>query len=110
MTEPLLPIAETAQDPPEDDEPVPDTLRTIAPEDVARAQLNALGLSLGRDEVRVLVRIAERLKIGRRIYGPLYLAGDRRSFRGKEARQELEDALVYLACAWLRAEAQEASR
>ena len=29
-------------------------------------------------------------------------AGDRREFRKTEARQEVEDALVYLACAWLR--------
>jgi len=29
---------------------------------------------------------------------------DPRKFRSKEAREELEDALVYLACAWLKTE------
>jgi hypothetical protein len=37
----------------------------------------------------------------------LHLTRDPRSFRGTEARQEIEDALVYLACAWLKAETQE---
>ena len=32
---------------------------------------------------------------------------DERAFRTKEAREELEDALVYLACAWLKAETKE---
>jgi hypothetical protein len=38
------------------------------------------------------------------------LAGDTRAFRSKEAREELEDALVYLACAWLKSETQEVNR
>ncbi len=84
------------------EEPIPDTLRMITPEDAARAMLNGVACNLGRDEVRVLTRIAERLQVGRRAYGPLYLATDTRTFRGKEAREELEDALVYLACAWLK--------
>jgi hypothetical protein len=67
----------------------------IPTEDAARATLHSVACALGRDEVRVLMRIAERL------------ACDARSFRGKEAREELEDALVYLACAWLKAETQE---
>jgi hypothetical protein len=86
------------------EEPIPDTLRMITPEDAARAVLNGAASDLGRDEVRVLTRIAERLKAGRRQYGPLHLASDTRTFRGVEAREELEDALVYLACAWLKAE------
>jgi hypothetical protein len=94
---------------PECEEPIPDTLRMITPEDAARATLNGVACNLGRDEVRVLTRIAERLQLGRRAYGPLYLATDPRTFRGKEAREELEDALVYLACAWLK-EAQEVTR
>ena len=79
----------------------------ITPEEAARATLHGLAYNLGRDEVRVLMRIAERLRAGRLVYGPLTLACDARSFRGKEAREELEDALVYLACAWLKAETQE---
>jgi hypothetical protein len=82
----------------------------IAPEDAARAVLNGTVDELGRDEVRVLTRIAERLLLGRRVYGPLVLETDVRTFRGKEAREELEDALVYLACAWLKAENAQVTR
>ena len=89
------------------EEPIPDTLRMITPEDAARAVLNGIACDLGRDEVRVLTRIAERLKVGAGVYGPLCLAADSRSFRSKEAREELEDALVYLACAWLKAATRE---
>jgi hypothetical protein len=89
------------------EESIPDTLRMIPTEDAARATLHSVACALGRDEVRVLMRIAERLRAGRLVYGPLTLACDARSFRGKEAREELEDALVYLACAWLKAETQE---
>ena len=52
---------------------------------------------LGPDELRVLVLVAERLATGRRRYGPLDLAGDRRDFQG-EALEEVADALVYAAC------------
>jgi hypothetical protein len=65
-------------------------------------ELARLSAHLELDEVRVLVRIAERLRAGARVYGRLHLARDGRSFRTKEAREELEDALVYLACAWLK--------
>jgi hypothetical protein len=83
------------------DDLIPPTLRMISPEDTARAMLNGVVSHLGRDELRVLTRIAERLRQGRAAYGPLFLAGDTRTFRGKEAREELEDTLVYLACALL---------
>jgi len=86
------------------DEPIPYTLRMITPEDAARAALAGVVGSLGHDEVRVLTRIAVRLDVGRRRYGRLHLASDARAFREKEAREEIEDALVYLACAWLKAE------
>jgi len=88
-------------------EPIPDTLRMITPKDAARATLHGVVCNLGTDELRVLTRIAERLQVGRQLYGPFYLATDARVFRDKEAREELEDALVYLACAWLKAEIQE---
>jgi hypothetical protein len=71
---------------------------------VAWSELARLTAHLDDDEVRVLVRIAERLRAGARVYGPLRLAHDERMFRTKEAREEIEDALVYLACAWLKAE------
>jgi hypothetical protein len=92
------------------DEPIPDTLRTITPEDAARAALEGVVCSLGRDEVRVLTRIAERLHVGSLMYGPFRLATDARAFRDKEAREEVEDALVYLACAWLKTETHEVTR
>jgi hypothetical protein len=75
---------------------------------IARGVLDGVVDALGVDEICVLVRIAERLAEGARTYGPLRLAQDPREFRGKEAREELEDALVYLACAWLKSEIQEA--
>ena len=52
----------------------------------------------------MLVSIAHRLRHGAEVYGELEVALDRRDFRKKEAREELEDALVYLACAWLKTE------
>ena len=71
----------------------------------ARAELEDLLDNLGVDETRVLARIARRLQQGAEVYGELEVAFDRRDFRKKEAREELEDALVYLACAWLKTEA-----
>jgi len=65
-------------------------------------ELVGITAELGDDELRVLVRIAERLKGGMRTYDELHIAIDRREFRKTEARQEIEDALVYLACAWLK--------
>jgi hypothetical protein len=91
----------------EPDEPIPDTLPMITPHDAARAMLTGVACELGLDEVRVLVRIGGRLKTGGRQYGPLHVASDTRSFRSKEAREELEDALVYLACAWLKSETHD---
>ena len=52
----------------------------------------------------MLTSIAHRLRQGAEVYGELEVALDRRDFRKKEAREELEDALVYLACAWLKAQ------
>jgi hypothetical protein len=89
----------------EDD--VPDTLRMIPTTGQARAELDRVLDALGAEELCVLVRIAERLKVGEQTYGTLRLRHDPRAFRSTEARQELEDALVYLACAWLKAEIQE---
>jgi hypothetical protein len=94
-------------DQPPDYEPIPDTLRMLTHDDAARAALAGVASELGTDELRVLTRIAERLHVGSHMYGPFYLATDARVFRDKEAREELEDALVYLACAWLKAETRE---
>jgi hypothetical protein len=66
-----------------------------------RAELAAIIDVLGDDEVRVLNRIAGRLLQGLGLYGPLDLAEDVRDF-DSEARDEVEDCLVYLACRWLR--------
>lgn len=69
-----------------------------------RLELDAIADTLGADELRVLARIALRLRMGATVYGTLQVAFDERNFRSEEAREELEDALVYLACAWLKAE------
>jgi len=66
-----------------------------------RLELVAIVDELGDDEVRVLARIAGRLLRGMEIYGALDLAQDARDF-DTEAREEVEDCLVYLACRWLR--------
>jgi hypothetical protein len=79
----------------------------VTPEDAARAGLGSIILTLGFDEVLVLGRIAERLRKGQQQYGFFHLPSDPRSFRSTEAREELEDALVYLACAWLKSETRE---
>jgi hypothetical protein len=70
----------------------------------ARLVLDSILDTLGADEVRVLARIALRLRAGSVVYGKLCVTVDERDFRHAEAREELEDALVYLACAWLKAE------
>lgn len=79
----------------------------MTPSAQAWSELARLTAHLNDDEVRVLVRIAERLRGGARVYGPLRLARDERMFRTKEAREEIEDALVYLACAWLKEQGGE---
>ena len=92
------------------EESIPDTLRMITPEDAARAALRDVVSDLGHHEVRVLTRIGERLRAGQRQYGLLCIPTDPRSFRTKEAREELEDVLVYLAIAWLKDAATEVTR
>ena len=86
------------------EEPIPDTERSPFARHGAHLQLDRAVAQLGPDEVFVLARIAERLTAGAKVYGPLQLATDPRDFRGKEAREVVEDALVYLACAWLKAD------
>jgi hypothetical protein len=89
---------------------MPDTLRMTPPEDTARAKLKRAVGKLGDDEVRVLARIAELLHLCAHVYGPLHFFGDPRSPRGKEARDELEDAMVQIACAWLEVETRAVPR
>ncbi len=60
----------------------------------ARPSLHGLASEPGADEVRVLGRIAERLKAGETTDGPICLAVDPREFRAKGAREKVEDALV----------------
>lgn len=110
QTEPFTESPSRGEPMTEDDEAIPDTQRMLTAEDAARATLTGVACQLGHDEVRVLTRIANRLKGGMAAYGPLRLETDTRQFRTKEAREELEDALVYLACAWLKTESHEVSR
>jgi hypothetical protein len=83
---------------------IPDT--EPGPTASARYERDAVVDDLGADDVQVLVRIAQRLRRGAESYGALDIAADNRAFRSQEAREELEDALVYLACAWLKSEGQ----
>jgi hypothetical protein len=84
-------------------EPIPNTERQLT-RFAAYVELDDLLDTLGAEELAVLVQIAKRLQLGQHMYGLLHVRSDPRAFRSKEAREELEDALVYLACAWLKAE------
>jgi hypothetical protein len=92
---------------PPTEDPIPPTLRTVTPEDAARATLRDATDELGRTEVRVLTRIAERLRTSTRARGALGLLTPSRAFRNKDARREIDEALVFLACAWIKAETLE---
>ena len=60
-----------------------------------------LAQQLESDELAVLELVAERLVLGRRCYGELDLARDRRNF-GREALEEAADMAVYAAAGLLR--------
>lgn len=64
--------------------------------EIKSTRLAALVAQLEPDAVLILERIAERLVMGRKQYGDLNLATDRRDFR-KEAIAEALDMSVYLA-------------
>lgn len=64
-------------------------------------QLLDVCAELGTEELRVLVLVAERLRVGQRRYGRFDLATDRRDFH-HEALEEVADALVYAACGLMR--------
>lgn len=65
---------------------------------VAQDRLLALARQLGPDELAVLILVAERLAKGRKRYGTLDIATDRRRFP-VEALEEAADGLVYAAVA-----------
>jgi hypothetical protein len=87
------------------EEPIPDTLRiperqpTL--EEAARATLNGVAKDLGKDELRVLARVAARLRTGRERFGPLWLAVDLRSSGPPTTLLLEEDVIAVLACAQL---------
>ncbi len=87
---------------PSQEEIIPPTERDPGAD--ALAALDHVASKLGRDERRVLTRIGERLALGAVVYGRLHIASDPRSWKRLEAREEIEDALVYFACAWLKGE------
>lgn len=57
--------------------------------------------ALGPDELRVAKFVVARLAGGRKVYGNLDLARDKRNFV-RERDEELADALVYVACEQLK--------
>lgn len=65
------------------------------------ARLRDVAAELGLDELRVLVTVAERLALGRAVYGRLDLNADGRDFH-RETLEEAADGLVYAACGLLR--------
>lgn len=71
-------------------------------------QLLALTTQLNRDEMAVLVEVAEGLLKGKPQYGPLDIAADRRDFP-REAGEELRDCMVYIAVERLRLRRLEAA-
>lgn len=66
------------------------------------AALSVLAHRLSDDELELLVLIAARVRAGHQRYGCLRLVRDRRDF-GREALEELADAMFYLAARLLRA-------
>jgi hypothetical protein len=78
-------------------------LTTADLERVAEARTRLAGIAelLGEDEIAVLEQVAVGLAAGRKVYGELVLATDRRDFRA-EAGAELRDAIVYSAAELLR--------
>lgn len=65
------------------------------------AALLLLARQLGDDELEVITLLTARVRAGQRRYGRLVLASDRRDF-GREALEEITDALVYLGAELLR--------
>jgi hypothetical protein len=95
---------------PDTEEQTPATLRSVTPEDTARATLNTALAELGHTEVHVLTRIAERLTTTARAGGALGAIPRARTFLCEEAQREIDHALVFLACAWIKAETLEVTR
>jgi hypothetical protein len=56
---------------------------------------------LGPDELRVVMHIVERLRIGRERYGPLDLSSNPKDWRN-EATEEFLDGAIYLAMESIR--------
>ena len=63
--------------------------------------LNDAISKLGEDELRLLTLIAERLVTGRKTYGALDIAADKRDW-AHEALEEAADGLVYVAAELIR--------
>ena len=73
------------------------------PVTVMRNELISMVQCLEDDSVRVILAIAQRLKMGREQYGDLHIARDPRDWT-KEAHEEALDLAAYLAIATLRRE------
>lgn len=64
-------------------------------------QISRIAETLAPDEQLVLLEVAQRLALGRQVYGPLAIADDRRDMI-QEAHEELLDGAIYLAVATIR--------
>lgn len=56
---------------------------------------------LGPDELRVVARVVERLRMGQKQYGALDIAGNAKDWRA-EATEEFLDGAIYLAMQSIR--------
>src|SRR5437763_1932362 len=75
--------------------------RTVEVRKEMRARLSAATKKLNRDEMEVVVWLAERMAKALSDYGPLVIDGDPRNFQ-KEAGEEAIDGLAYLAMESIR--------
>lgn len=71
------------------------TWKATSGDDELRNELNGIASALEGDELRVLLRVARRLKFGRDRYGKLVLEKDKRNLL-REAMEEILDFTVYI--------------
>ena len=75
--------------------------KTTKVRDLLKARLKTATILLNRDELEVIVWLAERMADGATRYGALDIATDKRDFQ-KEAGEEAIDGLAYLAMQSIR--------
>lgn len=59
-------------------------------------QIAEVSIGASADELRVIICVAERLRMGRDVYGPLNVKTSGRDY-AKDLREEIYDAMAYCA-------------